>query len=505
MNNLTLFILGLVLYTPACFSKNSNPGGEKKCFSQKLNPSYPCCEGDVVVYVDKDGEWGVENGNWCGIGGVIDSCFSVALGYPCCESSCNVYYTDNDGEWGVENGNWCGLKDSCNSPTDLVLKDPSFDFAFLKMENKKKNMLYSPLSIEYALKMLQEGANGNTYSEINKIVGNEELPKYISLDKNLSLANGLFIRNTYSEYVKPSYVSTLRDKFYAEVVEDEFNDASNVNEWIEDKTLGIIKDMLRDDIVQNPRTSLILVNALAMDMKWAYPFRDESTHGRTFYKENGQEIEATTLSTTISANGVSYYKDDDLTVLTMDLKKYSEFQFEFVAIMPKNENLSSFVEKVTREQIDEIDEKLISSYDERDGIYIRIPKFKFQYDLELKKDLINLGVNDAFSPIKADLKKIADPEDPDKKLYVGDALHKADIEFSEEGIKAAAVTVIIIMAAGAAPGPRREPQPVNVIIDKPFMFMIRDKNTKNIWFTGTVYEPNLWEDDWEAYEPSYGY
>jgi serpin B len=169
-----------LIYTPATFSKNSHPGGEKKCFSQKLNPSYPCCERDFVVYVDKDGEWGVENGKWCGIGGVIDSCFSVALGYPCCESSCNVYYTDKDGEWGVENENWCGIKDNCKNPikedpvivnnntTDTSIND--FEFTFLKMDNNKKNMLYSPLSIVYALIMLLVGANGYTYDVLNKII-----------------------------------------------------------------------------------------------------------------------------------------------------------------------------------------------------------------------------------------------------------------------------------------------------------------------------------------------
>ena len=84
-----------------------------KCFSIDLG--YSCCNGNDVVYTDNDGQWGVENGEWCGIGGssaASDSCFAKAMGYSCC-SSCVVVYTDNDGLWGVENGEWCGLKDSC--------------------------------------------------------------------------------------------------------------------------------------------------------------------------------------------------------------------------------------------------------------------------------------------------------------------------------------------------------------------------------------------------------
>jgi cellulose 1,4-beta-cellobiosidase len=80
------------------------------CFSQSLG--YPCCSGNDVVYIDNDGKWGVENGNWCGIADTPApaACWSTSLGYPCCSSSsAQVYYTDNDGKWGVENNDWCGI------------------------------------------------------------------------------------------------------------------------------------------------------------------------------------------------------------------------------------------------------------------------------------------------------------------------------------------------------------------------------------------------------------
>jgi len=97
---------------------------------------------------------------------------------------------------------------------------------------------------------------------------------------------------------------------------------------------------------------------------------------------------------------------------------------------------------------------------------------------------------------------MANPVAKDINLYVSDALHKADIEFSEDGIKAAAVTVII-MALGATSVNVKPTYPLIIDINKPFMLIIRDKNTKDIWFTGTVYEPNLWENDRESYEPKF--
>jgi len=85
------------------------------CFSSRLG--YPCCSSwnTKVEYTDNDGKWGVENGNWCGIGGgqQQQSCTGQNQGYQCC-NSCKVEYTDGDGPWGIENGQWCGIKSSCN-------------------------------------------------------------------------------------------------------------------------------------------------------------------------------------------------------------------------------------------------------------------------------------------------------------------------------------------------------------------------------------------------------
>jgi len=513
MNNLTLFLLGLVLINiPVCLSQNE----DKQCFSQSLKPSYPCCEGNKIVFTDKDGDWGVEHNKWCGIGNGNDpseelneSCFSVVLGYNCCEK-CKVVLTDKDGKWGVEHNKWCGIKDSCtsdvevepvpNDPKEVEVKepvqnDPNFDFAFLKIENNKKNMLYSPLSIEYALKMLQEGASNHTYAEINKVIGNTELSKYTNIDNILSLANGLFIKDVFYENVITEYINTLKEKYDAEVIEDPFKSAQNANQWIEDKTLGIIKNILDDETITDPYIRMLIINAVAIDMEWIIQFNGKETNGESFYKDDGEEIIATTMFLKeTKSEYIAYYINDDITVLTMDLKEYEGRQFEFMAIMPK-ENLSGYVENISKEQINQIDKELILSLNTPYGFNVKIPKFKFDYDLKLKDDLIKLGITDAFDEVKADFSKMVDLDKIDGNIYVKDALHKADIEFTEKGVKAAAVTVIIKFELGGV----MEKHPIDVIINKPFMFIIRDKNSKDIWFTGTVYEPNLWENDKEAY------
>ena len=103
----------------------------------------------------------------------------------------------------------------------------------------------------------------------------------------------------------------------------------------------------------------------------------------------------------------------------------------------------------------------------------------------MNDDLKELGITDAFEN-SADFSNMSDTA-----LYVTDALHKANIDFTEEGVKAAAVTVIMMMDSMAI----KEERPIEITINKPFMYVIRDKNNGEIWFTGTVYEPNSWKDD----------
>jgi len=129
--------------TPATTTKASEPStstSSSTCFASKLG--YSCCTGCEVTYTDDDGAWGLENGEWCGIPDSCndatpaiqpeqnpsqDECFSSKLGYPCC-NGCEVTYADDDGEWGLENGEWCGIKSTCNaqSATKTCFSEPNY-------------------------------------------------------------------------------------------------------------------------------------------------------------------------------------------------------------------------------------------------------------------------------------------------------------------------------------------------------------------------------------------
>ncbi len=342
--------------------------------------------------------------------------------------------------------------------------------------------------------MLNEGADGNTKVQIEKLLGNATLTKYDNKDKVLSLANSIYIKDNYKKYVKEDYKNTLVQKYQAELQYDSFKNAKKMNKWIEQKTLGIVKEMIKDESVQDPYTKILLINALAIDMEWRSQFNQIDTWGDDFYLADNRTMQATTMSKKVYTDAVSYYKDKNVTALTMDLRQYDDIQLEFIAVMPNNNQLSEYVNKVNIKDIQKMVDKSTKASETKSGVRIKIPKFAYNYDLKLKEDLKKLGMTDVFDADLANLSKMVDTE---LRLYIGNALHKSDIQFTEKGIKAAAVTVLLAKDTMSIEG---KDKPEEIVIDKPFLYVVRDKNTKEVWFVGTVYEPNSWEKDKTEYQ-----
>ena len=464
----------------------------------------------------------------------------------------------------------------------------NFDLSFLKLENQKENKIYSPLSIKYALKMLEEAANGDSKLQISNLIGNYTPTKYKS-NSNMSLANGLFIRDSFNNSIKQRYINTLRTKFNAEIIVDNFSTANNVNSWISNKTLNLVKDMI-DEIRQD--TNFILINALGIDMEWEEKFLKEKfcdyahqnfnwaaadnvkPHG--FYdkeeKISGMEIVASINNYDIvtelgeenirktvgdefrkwaksltpndweykdtfkgdlsdkniekeltkyldgDKNSAGYmseinsnykrvdysteftlYVDDNVKAFSKDLKEYDGTTLQYVGIMPITKDLDTYIENADETTINNIISNLkdLKLENFKQGVVTKItgyiPKFKFEYDLNLKQDLEKLGITNVFEQGKANLAEICD----DEEVYIDKAIHKANIEFTQDGIKAAAVTMMGGLGAGGSfdyiyDVPVEE---IDLTFDKPYMFLIRDKETGEIWFTGTVYEPLSWEEE----------
>ena len=453
-----------------------------------------------------------------------------------------------------------------------------FDLAFLKTENPGKNSIYSPLSIKYALLMLNEGTNGNSKKQIASIVGDYTPKNYIN-NNNRSFANALFIKNSFKESVLETYVNSLKNSYNAEVIYDSFETPKTLNSWVSDKTFGLIKDLF-DDVSDK---DFILVNALAIDMEWKEKIQPENREFEVDFKREkfntyvaplssmgygsmnfdtltnrkavkfaavanrydivkdlGEENIRKTVtdeynkwasnggdgcdpventSTFVdkymeeikgnygyvgSSTDFLFYDDDEVKVFAKDLKEYDGTTLQYVGIMPKEKELTAYVNEVDETKVNNIIKNLkdisLDSFDDNTITYVHgdLPLFNFEYELKLKEDLIKLGISDVFDQAKADLSKLT----KSKNAFIASASHKANIEFSNDGIKAAAATQLGGLG-GIMCGfeydfevPIKE---IDLTFDKPYMFLIRDKDTGEVWFIGTVYEPVEYE------EPSYNW
>lgn len=192
----------------------------------------------------------------------------------------------------------------------------------------------------------------------------------------------------------------------------------------------------------------------------------------------------------------SLYTDDNIKAFSKDLKEYDGVTLEYVAIMPQKESLDSYIKNIDSDKLNEVINNLKELKPEnfKDGVVTKItgfiPRFKFEYKLNLKSDLESLGIKDVFDSNKSDLTGISS----DKSFVIKDATHKANIEFTQDGIKAAAASSAGGLGAGGGfdysfDVPVEE---IDLTFDKPYMFIIMDKNTKEVWFAGTVYEPLTW-------------
>lgn len=459
----------------------------------------------------------------------------------------------------------------------------NFDLSFLKLENQKENKVYSPLSIKYALKMLEDGTTGDSKSQISKVVGNTSLTKYNS-NNNMSLANALFIRDSFENGIKQNYINTLKTKYNAEVMFDPFSTPQNVNSWVSNKTLKLVDNMVENI---NQDTVFLLINALGIDMEWEnkflkpdgvyYEYRHENFkwhsseqvvsydfdekkqkvsgmeviasinnydiveeigeenirktvgdeyrkwakeyytdlsdkeieeklteyldggfHGTYYSKGYIAEIDSNYKQVGFSTD-FSLYIDDNVKAFAKDLKEYDGTTLQYIGIMPITEDLDSYIKDSDETEINSIINNLKDLKPEnfKEGVVTKIigniPKFNFEYELNLKEDIKQLGITDVFEEGKANLTEICD----NKEVYITDAVHKANIEFTQDGIKAAAVTKFAGSGAGVLfdylyDVPVEE---IDLTFDKPFMFLIRDKKTGEIWFMGTVYEPLLWDEE----------
>ena len=383
------------------------------------------------------------------------------------------------------------------SPTEqtlLIEGNSAFAFQLYQaLKGQEGNLFYSPYSISLALAMTYAGANGETAQQmadtLQFLLEQERLhPAFNWLDAELAkrgegaqgkdgegfrlnIVNAIWGQKDY-EFL-PAFLNALAENYGAglrilDFITETEKSRLAINDWVSDQTEDRIKDLSPQDAI-DALTRLVLTNAIYFNAAWAYPFDEDVTANGAFYLLDGGQVTVPMMRQTESfgySDGEGYQAVELL---------YDGDELSMVVFLPEAGKFEAFEEGLQAEQADAIIKDLQNTQ-----VTLTMPQFEFDSEFSLKDTLAGMGMRDAFSPDDADFSGMTgNPE-----LFISDVVHKAFVAVDEAGTEAAAATAVIV-GTTSAPG---EP-PVEVTIDRPFIFLIRDIETGAILFVGRVLNP----------------
>lgn len=371
---------------------------------------------------------------------------------------------------------------SCvEEPTVCDLTNLNSNFAIKAFKNinaseaEQENIFISPFSISTALSMTTNGANGQTLDEmlatlelnsmsLDQINNNyqrllEVLPA-LDAQTTLKIANSIWPQSDYP--VLPSFLELNSDKYNSEVVPVNFADpavTTQVNEWIEDKTNGLITDALEQ---LPPDVVMLLINAIYFKGQWQTEFNIEDTHQANFYGATGT---STVDMMHIDESSFPYFHNDIFQAIDLP---YGDSIFSMSVFLPKDGyDVNDIVDELSAEHWAAWTNAFTPQ-----NVELFLPKFKMEYEAKLKENLKAMGMPSAFD-FRADFSNMIDGGG----VAIDEVIHKTFVEVSEQGTEAAAVTVVVIEENSAPLVPQMK-------VDRPFFFVIRDQATNSILFMG---------------------
>ena len=363
---------------------------------------------------------------------------------------------------------------------DDAFKNSSADFAirlFQKTRDDSKNSLISPLSVMLALSMTANGAKGETLTQTESLLGgdipmetlNEYLYSYIKAlpsekTAKLNIANSIWVRDNGFTAEK-AFLQKNADYFDAAVYKSAFDVKTlrYINNWVKKNTDGMIEKII-DDI--DPDAVMYLINTVLFDAEWENIYKKDEVRDGTFTALDGTKR---TASMMYSAEHL--YLDDGKAIGF--IKPYRN-GYSFVALLPNEDiSLSDYAASMTGKSFADTIKNA-----EDVPVETIIPKFSYDYDIEMSGALKALGMPLPFDAEKADFSALG--SSGNGNIFISRVFHKAYIAVDEKGTKAGAATAVEIKETAVAV------DIYSVTLDRPFIYAVTDNATGLPVFIGAV-------------------
>ncbi len=354
------------------------------------------------------------------------------------------------------------------------------------------NLFFSPYSISAALAMTYAGARGQTEEQMAEAL-HFDLPQETLHSSfgdlsgelasrgegaegqdgegfRLNVANALWLQDGFD--LLPEYLALMESAYGAAPRPVDFQGAPEdarvtINDWVAGATEDRITDLIPAGVI-DALTRLVLTNAIYFNAAWAVPFDQDLTSEGPFTLLDGEQISVPMMRQT---EGLPYAAGEGYQAVEL---YYDGGELSMVVVLPKEGGFEAFDGSLDAARLAEIEAGL-----SHQQVALSMPRFEFDSQFSLSEALASLGMEVAFTDA-ADFSGMTGGPD----LLISEVLHKAFVSVDEEGTEAAAATAVVMNLTSAPAG-----DPVQMTIDRPFVFFIRDVETGTVLFLGRVLDP----------------
>ena len=293
----------------------------------------------------------------------------------------------------------------------------------------------------------------------------------------LKVASSVWAQDGYG--FLPDYLDTLALNYGEEVRPVDFrrdpNAASTrINDWVADETEERITNLISPDAI-TPFTRLVLANVVYFKAEWQQPFDEGATSRQPFFALDGTEsrVEMMRQQSSLRYAAGNGYQAVEL--------PYKGRGMAMTILVPDSGGFSEFEESLSGSAVMGILDRLV-----HEVVRLTMPRFKMESAFSLSDTLRDMGMENAFDEGSADFSGMdgrACEVRGDICLLISDVLHKAFVSVDEAGTEATAATSVMF---GETRAVEADPEPIELTIDRPFIFLIRDRDTESLLFLGRI-------------------
>lgn len=344
----------------------------------------------------------------------------------------------------------------------------AFGFEVIReLYREGENTVFSPMSLEIALSMAADGADGDTLNEIlsaMQCASTDEIAADIS--SYIHSANAAFASDQVE--LRQEYIDRLNAAYGAQWFAIDENVLENANEWAYQNTNGLIDPLLTQQ--PDAETGLILINAVAMDADWQSPFYESEVEKDVFHSASG-DIEVDMMH---KSAYMDYIERDGVQIVRLE---YANSELAMYVMLPQQDGMPALLNALAQQGIEYFTEDM-----GRREVDFALPKMDVSDENSLTAALQALGIESAFGS-EANFSGISQTP-----LYISEVFQKARIQIDEAGTQAAATTVVVMPMMAEAPS---EGEPAVMHVDRPFAFAVVDEETDSVCFAGVIEAPQM--------------